>query len=102
MLYNAIREGYETKKVVCEMNESHKKTTKVRVRKKVTRIVISENKRTKSKTKMMMMLKTQVCLRYLVSTTGIMGLSVSCFLVGHQMCSFNQDIIYYYHIIILS
>ena len=42
MLNNAKREGYETKKVVCEMNESHKKTTKVRVRKKVTRIVISE------------------------------------------------------------
>ena len=99
MLYNAKREGYETKKVVCEMNESRKKTTNFRVRKKVTRIVISENKRTKSKTKMMMMLKTQVCLRYLVSTTGIMGLSVSCFLGGHQMCSFNQDFIYYhYHI----
>ena len=65
---------------MCEINESRKTTTKVRVRKKVTRIVISENKRTESKTKMMMMLKTQVCLRYLVSTTGIMGLSVSCFL----------------------
>ena len=37
MLHNAKREGYETKKVVCEMNESHKKTTKVRVRKKVTK-----------------------------------------------------------------
>ena len=102
MLNNAIREGYATTKVVCEINESRKTTTKVRVRKKVTRIVISENKRTKSKTKMMMMLKTQVCLRYLVSTTGIMGLSVSCFLGGHQMCSFNQDIVYYqYHIVIL-
>ena len=39
MLDNAKREGYETKKVVCKMNESQtKKQQKIESEKKVTRI----------------------------------------------------------------